>query len=233
MKRYLPAIIVVVVGLGSIASGITLYQLKRPKIITIANEHRSKAGADESVHMRGAAEAPITLEEFGDYQCPPCGMLAEPINQIEHDFRPNVRLIFSNYPLPLHQHAYAAACAAEAAGLQGKFWEMHDLIYRQQANWSKAADAQSLFTSYAGMLGLDLERFKKDCASEQVKERVDRDQKRGASIGVQNTPTVFLNNRAVAPADLAPDRLRTVVAQAVKELSSPSPSSSPSPTTKK
>src|SRR5207248_3489461 len=145
------------------------------------------------------------------YQCPPCGMLADPINQIENEFKPNVRLIFYNYPLPLHQHARAAACAAEAAGRQGKFWEMHDLLYRQQSNWSKAADVQPLFTSYAGMLGLDLDRFKKDVQSETVKARVDTDQKRGASIGVQNTPTLFLNNKAVPPAELAPDRVRAAV----------------------
>jgi protein-disulfide isomerase len=228
MRRYLPLIIVIVVGLASVASGYRLYQLKRPHILTISSEHRSKAGADESVHIRGNPDAPVTLEEFGDYQCPPCGVLAEPLNQIEHDFSPNTRLIFYNYPLPLHQHAREAACSAEAAGLQGKFWEMHDLIYRQQANWSKAPDAQAIFASYAGTLGLDLERFKKDSQSPEVKARVDADQKKGASIGVQNTPTIFINNHAVAPTDLAPDRLRNVVAAAVKEGgSSPAKPSEP------
>jgi protein-disulfide isomerase len=227
MKRYLPAIIVVLVGCGSIASGLWLYQIKRPHALTISGDQSSKPGADERLHIRGNPDAPITVEEFGDYQCPPCGQLAQPLNQIEHDFRPKVRLIFSNYPLPLHQHARAAACAAEAAGLQGKFWEMHDLIYRQQAVWSKAQDVQPLFTSYAGLLGLDLERIKKDVQSEAVKARVDRDQKRGASIGVQNTPTIFLNNQAVPPADLPPDRLRAAVQDAVKKLSSPPPTSSP------
>jgi len=223
MRRFLPLVIVIVVGLASVASGFRLYQLKRPHILTISNEHQSKPGADESVHIRGNADAPITLEEFGDYQCPPCGMLADPLNQMEREFRPNVRLIFYNFPLPLHQHAREAAWAAEAAGLQGKFWEMHDLIYRQQANWTKAPDAQAVFASYAGTLGLDVERFKKDSQSPEIKARVDADQKRGASIGVQNTPTIFLNNKAVAPADLPPDRLRTVVAEAVKTAGKVSP----------
>src|SRR5437762_7933568 len=169
MKRYLPLAIVVLVGVLAVAGGTRLYWIKRPHILTISSEHRSKAGADESVHIRGNANAPITLEEFGDYQCPPCGLLAEPLNQMEQEFRPNVRLIFSNFPLPLHQHAREAACAAEAAGLQGKFWEMHDLIYKQQSNWSKTPDAQAVFASYAGTLGLDVEQFKKDSQSEQVK----------------------------------------------------------------
>jgi protein-disulfide isomerase len=230
MRRYLPLVIVILVALASVASGFRLYQLKRPHILTIAAEHRSKAGADESVHIRGNADAPITLEEFGDYQCPPCGLIADPLNQMERDFRPNIRLIFSNYPLPLHQHAREAACAAEAAGLQGKFWEMHDLIYKQQSNWSKAPDAQAVFASYAGTIGLDVERFKQDSQSDAVKAKVEGDQKRGASIGVQNTPTIFLNNKAVSPTDLAPDRLRLVVAEAVK--TGGKPSSSPGETKK-
>jgi protein-disulfide isomerase len=227
MKRYLPTIIVVVVGLASIGGGIRLYQIKRPHPLTISSEQSSKSGADEGLHIRGNPDAPITLEEFGDYQCPPCGQLADPLNRIEHDFSPRVRIIFYNFPLPLHQHARAAACAAEAAGLQGKFWEMHDLIYKQQPAWSKASDAQPMFASYAGLLGLNVERFKKDVQSDTVKARVDRDQKRGASIGVQNTPTIFLNNHAVPPADLPPDRLRATVEDAVKKLSSPSATVSP------
>jgi protein-disulfide isomerase len=93
---------------------------------------------------------------------------------------------------------------------------MHDLLYREQAVWSKATDVQPLLNSYAGMLGLNGEQFKKDMESDSVKARVDLDQKRGTALGVQNTPTIFLNNRAIAPADLAPDRLRAAVTEAVK-----------------
>jgi protein-disulfide isomerase len=216
MRRYLPMVIVVVVGIVAVASGMVLYRIKRPPILTISNELAAKKSDTASQHVRGDADAPITVEEFGDYQCPPCGTLAEPINQLEKEFRPHVRIIFYNFPLPNHQHARTAACAAEAAGLQGKFWEMHDLIYREQPHWSKATDVQSLFVSYAGMLGLDLERFKKDMESDAIKSRVDADAKRGASIGVQNTPTIFLNNRAIPPADLPPERLRATVAAAIK-----------------
>jgi len=221
MRRYLPSSIILLVGLAFVAVSFRLYQLKRPHILTISSEHRSK-GVDESLHIRGNPDAPITLEEFADYQCPPCRIIAAPLNQIEQDFKPNVRLIFYNFPFPLHEHAREAACAAEAAGLQGKFWEMHDLIYHEQANWSKAPDTQAVFTSYAGTLGLNMERFKKDSLSPEIKERVDADQKKGASIGVQSTPTIFINNHAVAPADLTPDRLRNAVAVAVKGAESPS-----------
>jgi len=223
MRRYLPFTIVIAVGLLAIAGGTTLYYVKRPKVLTASSEKMSKTAPGETLHILGNPDAPVTVEEFGDYQCPPCGLMAEPLNQIERDFRPNVRIIFYNFPLPLHQHAREAACAAEAAGLQGKFWEMHDLIYKQQAAWSKAMEVQPLFESYAGMLGLDLEKFKKDMQSDGVKQRVESDQEKGSSIGITNTPTLFLNNHAVPPQDLPPDRVRTQVAEAVKAASSGSP----------
>lgn len=216
MRRYLPFIIVVVVGLATLATGTMLYRTKRPALLTISKELAPKKNDAESIHIRGRADAPVTLEEFGDFQCPPCGALSGPIKQIEHDFDPHVRVIFHHFPLVNHQHARAAAIAAEAAGVQGHFWEMHDLLYREQAVWSKATDVQPLLNSYAGMLGLNGEQFKKDMESDSVKARVDLDQKRGTALGVQNTPTIFLNNRAIAPADLAPDRLRAAVTEAVK-----------------
>jgi Na+:H+ antiporter, NhaA family len=216
MKRYLPFIIVVVVGLATIATGTILYRAKRPVVLTISKELAPKKNDAESIHIRGRADAPVTLEEFGDFQCPPCGNLAGPIKQLEHDFDPHLRVIFHHFPLINHQHARAAAFAAEAAGVQGHFWEMHDLLYREQAVWSKATDVQPLLNSYAGMLGLNVDQFKKDMESDSVKARVDLDQKRGTALGVQNTPTIFLNNRAIAPADLPPDRLRAAVTEAVK-----------------
>ena len=211
MRRYLPLIIVIVVGLLAAGGATTLYRIKRPLVLTASSEQMRKGEASQSLHIRGNPDAPVTLEEFGDYQCPPCGLMAEPVNQLERDFRPRLRVIFYNFPLATHQHALAAAYAAEAAGLQGKFWEMHDVIYREQANWSKATDVQPLFASYAGVLGLDVERFKKDMQSETVKSQVDSDQKRGAAIGVQNTPTLFLNNHAIPPTELAPDKVRAAV----------------------
>jgi protein-disulfide isomerase len=165
-------------------------------------------------------DAPVTLEEYGDYQCPQCGMLAEPIKQLEKDYAGRLRVIFHHFPLATHQHAQTAACAAEAAGIQGKFWEMHDLIYREQRDWSKAADAQPMFQAYAGILGLNVERFKQDINSEKVKERVAEDQKHGTSLGVQTTPTIFLNNKAIEPSSLAPDKLRQAVDTAVKTAGS-------------
>jgi protein-disulfide isomerase len=215
MRRYLPFIIVAAVALAAISSATLLYRTKkRPALVMSKNGSAAETAGD--IHVTGNPNAPVTLEEFGDFQCPPCAMLSEPINQFEKDYRPNLRVVFHNFPLAVHAHAREAALVAEAAGLQGHFWEMHDLLYREQAIWSKALDVRTLFNSYAGILHLDVERFKTDMDGEQVSERVIADQKQGASLGVQNTPTIFLNNRAVDPQSLNPAALRTQVEEAVK-----------------
>jgi protein-disulfide isomerase len=217
MRRYLPFAIVAAVALATISSATLLYRAKRrPALVMSKNGSAAETRAAGDTHASGDPNAPVTLEEFGDFQCPPCAMLSEPINQLEKDYRPNVRVVFHNFPLPVHAHAREAALVAEAAGLQDHFWEMHDLLYREQAIWSKAIDVRTLFNSYAGILGLDVERFKRDMDGEQVSERVMADQKQGASLGVKNTPTIFLNNRAVDPQSLNPAALRTQVEEAVK-----------------
>jgi len=171
----------------------------------------------EEVHVRGPANAAVTLEEFGDFQCPPCGALEGPLQQIERDYASSLRVIFRNFPFTIHEHAHEAAYAAEAAGLQGRFWEMHDLLYREQSVWAKSSDVQSLFDAYAGMIGLNLERFKKDVSGEQVKAKVEGDRKRGEALGVRNTPTIFINDESVPPTSLNPTALRAAVDAAVKE----------------
>jgi protein-disulfide isomerase len=217
MRRYLPFAIVAAVALATISSATLLYRAKRnPALVMSKNGSAAETRAAGDIHASGNPNAPITLEEFGDFQCPPCARLSEPINQFEKDYRPNLRVVFHNFPLAVHAHAREAALVAEAAGLQGHFWEMHDLLYREQAIWSKAIEVRTLFNSYAGMLNLDVERFKRDMEGEQASERVAADQKQGVSLGVQNTPTIFLNNRAVDPKALNPDALRTEVEDAVK-----------------
>src|SRR3954468_2689656 len=134
MQRYLPVVIVAAVGLLAIGGGVALYRAKTLPVLTAPKETSAapaKAG-EERIQSRGPANAPVTLEEFGDFQCPPCGRFSEPINDMVRDYKDKLRIVFREMPLPMHQHAGAAAQAAEAAGLQGKFWQMHDLLYREQ-----------------------------------------------------------------------------------------------------
>src|SRR5205823_838101 len=180
MRRYLPFIIVALVALLAVGGGAFLYRRKRAAnpALKISKIETEKPG--ETVHAIGPANAAVTLEEFGDFQCPPCGRLSEPINQLQKQY--NLRLVFRQFPLAVHAHAKEAAYAAEAAARQGRFWQMHDLLYREQAVWSKSSDARALFNAYAGMLQLDLGRFKNDMDGSEVQRQVELDQQRGAGI---------------------------------------------------
>ena len=194
-----------------------LYRAKRPQTTAIPKAMADSKERAGEAHARGPANAAVTLEEYGDFQCPPCGGLEAPLQQIERDYASSLRVIFRNFPFSIHEHAHEAAYAAEAAGFQGRFWEMHDLLYREQAVWAKTKDVQSLFNSYAGLIGLDLERFKEDVGGEQVKAKVESDRKRGEALGVRNTPTIFINNQSVPPTSLNPTALRAAIDAAVKE----------------
>jgi protein-disulfide isomerase len=163
-------------------------------------------------HTLGPENAPVTLEEFGDFECPPCGMLHPVLKTMEKEFGPRIRIIFREFPLvPNHVHALAAARSAEAAGLQGKFWEMHDLIYENQNTWHAAFDARPIFEDYATRIGLNMEKFRNDSAGEPVAQRIFLDGKRAHALGVSGTPTVYMNGREVPFESLAPDKLRALI----------------------
>lgn len=222
MKRLLPFFIVGLVAIATITTTAILYRAKRPHLLTIPQDKIVPGKPDTAkMHIRGNPEAPVTLEEFGDFQCPPCRTIATFLDDLARDYNPRLRIIFRNFPLAMHKHAEQAALVAETAGLQGRFWEMHDVLYREQEVWSKTEDATELFNSYAGIIGLNLDQFKKDMEAGKAKERVDSDQERGISLGVKSTPTVFVNNRELAATDRSPEGLRAVIDAALKGEASP------------
>jgi len=182
---------------------------------TAAHDSGAQPGA-QPPHVRGQADAPVTIEEFGDFECPPCAGISRSIAKLKVDYGARLRVIFRHSPLAKHQHAIEAAYAAEAAGFQGRFWEMHDLLYQEQTSWHHATDVQSLFTGYARRLGLDAERFQRDSASEQAKARVTADRARAASLRVTETPTLFINDRQLPSTHLQPDRLRAAIETTLK-----------------
>jgi protein-disulfide isomerase len=211
MKRYLPFVIVGVVALATIGSGAMLYRAKRPQVVSIPESQMLQKGDTVSAHVRGNPDAPVTLEEYGDFQCPPCGMFAAFLGQLEKEYDSRLRVVFRNFPLKVHEHAREAALAAEAAGVQGHFWEMHDVLYREQEAWSKAPNVRELFESYAGTIGLDLDKFKKDMDGDKTRERVEADRQRGESLGIQTTPTLFINNQPLNQEHKNPEGIRAEI----------------------
>lgn len=216
MKRYLPFLIVVAVALITIGTGVALYRSHQLPTPTAA-----KDSVDTGLHVRGDGKALITLEEFGDFECPPCAKMSEALHQLEKEYHGKLRIIFRHFPLANHPHAREAAQAAEAAHLQGKFWEMHDLLYQKQGQWSKGGDAAALFPLFAGELGLDVERFKKDMANPEIAARVTADHEQGKSRGVTATPTIFVNNTALTPTTTNPPGVRAAIEAALKEKPQP------------
>jgi protein-disulfide isomerase len=209
MKRVLPFLIVISVALITVGSGYALYRSKK-----VAAPIATSAIA-EGIHVRGKADAAVTIEEFGDFQCPPCSLMSGELHKLSEEYGSRFRLIFHQFPLAMHQHAREAAIASEAAYEQGKFWEMHDVLYKEQALWSKAPDVPVLLAGYAGSIGLDVERFKRDLVKPEVIARVDADQKMGTSRGVTSTPTLFLNNSLVPANELNPASLHKAIETAL------------------
>jgi protein-disulfide isomerase len=211
MKRFLPFIIVAVVGLITFGSGFALYRSKK------ASAPTAISGPAGGIHVRGKADAAVTIEEFGDFQCPPCGIMSSVLHKLEEEYGSRLRLIFHHYPLPMHAHAREAAIASEAAHEQGKFWEMHDVLYKEQAIWPNAPDVPALFSGYAQSIGLDVERFKKDVAEAETLDRVKKDEKLGAARGVTSTPTLFLNNVMIPASQLNPEGMHKLIETALGE----------------
>ena len=230
MKRILPFIIILVVlgaALGS-AWYLTRSIPASPTLVTPAAQSPGSPAQStpaqplqpvvygvpgaEPAHVLGPANAPIRIEEFGDFECPPCGIFHPILEQMHAEFGDKLQITFREFPLvPTHQHALAAASAAEAAGLQGKFWEMHDLLYEHQNEWKKEFDVRPIFEGYAKQIGLDVTRYRSDMNGDLVAQRIFQDGKRGHSLGVKGTPTVFMNGREVPFENLPAEKFRVVI----------------------
>jgi protein-disulfide isomerase len=195
MKRFLPFLIIALVGIVTVGVGALVYRTKMQTApaSAVAKSTPAQESEDPSLHARGSRNAPVTLEIYGDFQCPPCGTATKAIDELQKEYGDKMRLIFHEYPLEVHQHATEAAMAAEAAGIQGKFWEMHDMLYQYQSVWSRVSNAKFFFESYAESLKLDVARFRADCQAADLRLRIMNEGKLGESRGVKNTPTIFIN----------------------------------------
>lgn len=139
--------------------------------------------------------AKVAVVEFGDFQCPSCAAVHPLLKQLKADYKDKVNFVYRNFPLPMHKNAQVAAEAAAAAADQGKFWEMHDMLFDNQNEWAESTTAKEIFAKYALNLNLDAEAFKKALDAETFADKVSRDQADGYAVDVNGTPTIFINNK--------------------------------------
>ncbi|MBI5408181.1 MAG: thioredoxin domain-containing protein [Nitrospirae bacterium] len=140
--------------------------------------------------VRGNKNAKVTIVEFSDFQCPYCAQLEATLSEVSKAYPKDVKLVYKQYPLPFHQNAMPAAKASLAAGEQGKFWEMHDLIFQ---NFSKLNDG--IYKEFAQQLGLNVEKFAADFAGNKYDQQIQQDMALARTAGVSGTPTLFINGK--------------------------------------
>ncbi|HWY80107.1 MAG TPA: thioredoxin domain-containing protein [Candidatus Sulfotelmatobacter sp.] len=139
------------------------------------------------------AHSKVTLVEFGDFQCPACGAEYPIITQLLQDYKGKINFVFRNFPLPQHQNAQPAAEAAEAAGTQGKYFEMYNMLYNNQGKWGESANAMDYFIQYAQVLHLDINKFKSEVTNKKYTNKIQQDLNDGYAVGINATPTFYLN----------------------------------------
>ena len=166
------------------------YPVMRPPSYQLSKEvHKINLGNSP---RKGKQDAPVTLVVFTDFECLHCSTWAETLDTVLKTFPKDVRIVFKNFPLSYHKHSEIAAMAALAAGEQGKFWEMHDMLFKNYNALGKED-----ITGYVKALGLNLSKFEKSLENKEIKEIIDQDIAQGKGLRVQNTPTTFVNGRSL------------------------------------
>lgn len=171
-------------------------------------------------HVKGSADSKVVLVEYGDYQCAGCASVYKRINSIAEDYKNELAVVFRNYTIDGHQNALSAAAAAESANLQGKFWEMHNLIYDNQTEWSNAGvtERNDLYLSYAKQLGLDETKFTEGMKDTSVRKKIEFDKSVAKAAGLDSTPYFILNGEKIDYETWSDDdKLRELIDKVLKD----------------
>lgn len=193
-KQFWAVIIVVILALV----GIFAFTSKKSPTSNGTNT----ASSQPTQHFQGAGTTGVTLVEYGDYQCSACGQYYPTVKAVQAKYGDAIKFQFRNFPLVnSHQNAFAAARAAEAASLQGKFWEMYDALYASQAQWSSSNSASQIFEQYASQLKLNISQFKQDYASIAVNNTINADTAAGTKVNVPGTPAYYLDGKPIQVAN--------------------------------
>lgn len=188
-RRFISMLVVAAVVLG----GVFFFTKSKDSGGTSAGD------AKPTSHIKGEGKKGVTLIEYGDFQCPACYQFEPLVKEVVSKYSSDITFQFRNYPLDnIHQNARAAHRAAEAAGLQGKFWEMHDKLYSDQPSWAQSQSANKLFEGFAQSIGLDMDRYKKDVLSSEVNGVINADKAEGEKLKITGTPAFFLDGKALS-----------------------------------
>lgn len=198
-KRFLSILGGLIIAFGAV---FFISQNSNDKKDSGANSQNSSAATN---HVMGEASSKVTLVEYGDYQCPVCGLYYQPVKDAMEELKTSAKFQFRNLPLVgPHPNAFAAARAAEAADLQNKFWEMNGKLFESQSSWSSSTKPLEFFKSYAKEIGIDVTKFESDYSSSAVNDRINADIAEFGKTGQQQaTPTFFINGRAINNKDLS------------------------------
>ncbi len=158
----------------------------------------------------GSESAKVTIVEFADFQCPACGTAHPIVKQILEEYGDRIQYIYRHFPLPGHKNARIAARAAEAAGAQGKFFEMHNMLFETQQEWSEPNNPQEIFVGYAQSLGLDTAAFAEDMGDDVLSQAIQNDVNAGIELGVNSTPTFYINGKQY-PGVLSYDNFKQII----------------------
>lgn len=182
----------VVGGIALVVAGM-IYLVSLQRIPSSAEALTIDNVVENDDWVLGNRDAKVTLIEYSDLQCPACASYHSVVKQIATDFGDKIAFVYRHFPLPNHQHAKTMARAAEAAGKQGKFWEMHDLIFESQSDWSSKGNVTETVVAFAKQLELDEAKFVADFESGEIETEVNEAVSEGRSIGISYTPTFFIN----------------------------------------
>jgi protein-disulfide isomerase len=160
-----------------------------------AAAERNNEGVVLESHIKGNPDATVTLVEYSDLQCPACAAFQPYVDDVIAAYGDSIRFEYRHFPLPIHQYAEVAARAAEAAGVQGKFFEFVSVMFTNQTTWTKAINPAGNFMQYAEEIGLDVDQFKRHMNASLVRDKVKADAAAARDLGITGTPTFFLNDQ--------------------------------------
>lgn len=211
--------VAIIIGIGLVVAGmiyLVSLQQRRPTTIPTASSVTIENKINTDDWVKGNRDSKVVLIEYSDFQCPACAYFYPVVNKLADEFGDRIAIVYRHFPLPNHLNAMPMVHVAEAAGRQGKFWEMLGLIFDGQKSWTGLRDVGNIARGYAETLGLDVDRYQKDLDSSELKQKNEAEVQKNRKLGITYTPSFFLNGKLM-PNPKSYEEFRNVITQALDE----------------